>query len=183
MRATLYRSLNDKEMARTNYQLILKLRPDDGEALSQVGFLSWQMNDFEAAANAFATHAVDDVDSWLWLQLANVRLGRALSDYHDGLSSRYWPAHLVRFYRGALSETDLLTAADDAQMGRLPGKIKYAHALCNAHLFAGLWRVVHGDQAGATPLLKTAVEKCDGLVAENLAKGELAKMATGEKAP
>jgi hypothetical protein len=32
-------------------------------------------------------------------------------------------------------------------------------------------------------LLKTAVEKCDGLVAENLAKGELAKMATGEKAP
>jgi tetratricopeptide (TPR) repeat protein len=180
-RAALYLALNDKEMARANYRLLLKFRPNDGSIWGVIGWLSWQMGDFQATAGAFASMANGDVHSWLWLQLANMRLGRPLSDYSDGISAGAWPAFLVRFYRGILTEADLLTAASDAEAGSLPGKTKYDHAVCDAHLYAGLWRVVHDDQAGAAPLLKTAVKKCAGTIAENIAQTELAKMAPGEK--
>ena len=75
-----------------------------------------------------------------------------------------------------------MAAASDAETGNQPGKVKYDRALCDAHLYAGLWRIVHDDQAGAAPLLKTAVDKCAGSIAEDIAQAELAKMAPGDKA-
>lgn len=181
-RAKLYDSLNEKEKARTDYQLLLKIRWNDADALARIGWLSWQMNDFESAASAFAPHGGHDLHSWLWLQLVNVRLGRPLSEYRDGISGRFWPAHLVRFYRGVLTEENILKAASDAEIGNLPGKIKYDYAICNAHFYAGMWRVVHGDRVGAAPLLKTAVEKCAGLTFKDIARTELARTKVEEKA-
>jgi lipoprotein NlpI len=181
LRIRIYASLNDDEKTLADYRQLMKLRPHEYSYRMNVGWLSWQLNDVAASASAFEPYSRRTLDAWLWLQLANVRQGKPVDDYKEESYVKSWPAHVARFYRGTISESDVLAAASAAQKEKSAGS-QSKRANCDAYFYTGMWRVVHGDQAGAAPLLQNAVDSCEGLVNRRFARAELAKMTSGEKA-
>jgi tetratricopeptide (TPR) repeat protein len=173
-RAATYIALGNFEMAYADYGTLLKLRPHDYSTRMIFGWMSWQLGQFQSAADAFYYFEKTKTEAWLWLQLANVRLGKPVDDFTDassalGLSvmraNKIWPRPMARFFQGNLSEADALGAAPE-------------NDVCAAHIYAGLWRLVHNDHAGAETLLKVAENKC-GKDGEywRIADAELAKLS------
>jgi tetratricopeptide (TPR) repeat protein len=151
-RISSYLAVNEPEKALADYETLRKMRPYDYDILVNTGFLDWQLDRPEAAADAFAYFApINSPVSWIWLQLANTRLGRPMTEFKEGSGTRNWPVEVARFYLGRLSEDDVLQKARD---------IGTPQAFCTANLLTGLWRRVHHDEAGAAPLLQAALEKC-----------------------
>lgn len=168
-RSAAYLDLGDIENTLSDYREMRKLRPQDHEILMNFGWLSWQLGKIEDSANAFAEFSGTDMNSWLWLQLSNARLGKSLMDYSEGVRSRDWPGPIARFFRGSISDSELLQAASsDSQ-------------ICAAHLYVGLWRTVQQDRAAAVPSLKSALGKCgEGSPYWRLARATLKDVAPGE---
>ena len=170
-RISTYLAANDLEKALADYEALRGLRPHDYQILMNVGMLNWQLGHIEASADAFSYFAQIDAYAWLWLQLANVRLGRPLTEHEKIAATGLWPGPLLRFFEGQFSETQVLEAA---QVASNPG------AICAANLYLGLWRSVHQDQAGAVPLLQAAIEKCGpGLATWRVARFERDRAAAG----
>jgi tetratricopeptide (TPR) repeat protein len=173
-RISAYLASADLEKALTDYESLRRLRPHDYDILMNIGWLNWQLNHIEASADAFFYFAQVDPYCWLWLQLANVRQGKPMTEYTEDAEARKWPGHLPRFYRGHLSESDVLEAAKS---------IKGRNALCFGYAFTAMWRVVHNDQTGATPLLQSATEQCaKGSPYWNIVRAELNKVTSGDGA-
>jgi tetratricopeptide (TPR) repeat protein len=167
-RISAYLASDDVEKALADYGTLRKLRPHDYSILMNIGWLNWWLNHIEASADAFSYFSQSDPYSWLWLQLANVRLGRPMTSYAETVEARKWPGHLPRLYLGHLPESSVLDEAKDIQS---------PNALCYAYFFTAMWRVVHDDHAGATPLLQTSTEKCvKGSTYWNIARAELGKI-------
>lgn len=168
-RSLTYQAVGDLENALSDYRQMRRLRPRDHEILMNFGWLSWQLGKIEDSANAFAEFSGTDTNSWLWLQLSNVRLGKPLMDYSEGVRSRDWPGPVVRFFRGSISDSELIQAASsDSQV-------------CAAHLYVGLWRTVQQDRVAAVPPLKSALGKCgEGSPYWRLARAALKDVAPGE---
>lgn len=160
-RSATYLAIGDFENALSDYRELRRLRPQDYSILMNFGWLSWQLGKIEDSANAFAIFSNVETNSWAWLQLANIRLGRSITGYNEGGASQKWPGHLIRFFQGNLSEVDVLQAA------------KAEDQECAGYSYAGLWRVVHSDKSGAAALLKTAFQKCG----ENSPYGRIARTA------
>ncbi len=172
-RIKFYLANNEFEKAADDYDKLLTLRPFDYDVALNDGLLNWQLNRIENSASAFL--AVSEVSpySWSWLQLSNIKLGKPMTEYKETFDNSKWPGLLPRFFQGHTSEADVLKAADDTGNNG---------SICTARLLTGMWRVVHNDQAGAVPLLKTAVEKCNkGSPNERIALNELEKIAAGTK--
>jgi Flp pilus assembly protein TadD len=174
-RAATYIALGDFEMAYADYGTLLKLRPHDYSTRMIFGWMSWQLGQFQSAADAFYYFEKTKTEAWLWLQLANVRLGKPMGQFTDdsealGLSvmraNGIWPRPMARFFQGSISEADALSAAPEKEV-------------CAANIYAGLWRLVHNDGPGAETLLKVAENKC-GKEGEywRIAHTELARMST-----
>jgi tetratricopeptide (TPR) repeat protein len=172
-RAAIYIALNERAKALADFEKLRELRPRNLNTLMNIGWLNWQVGNIEEAAKDFKFFALIDHYSWLWLQLANVRLGRPMDDFSEDVASRKWPGQVARFFRGHLSESDVLEAA--AATGG-------ADSICAGNILTGLWRVVHGDQAGAAPLFQAAKTKCPSTSTyQHIADSELEKTASAEK--
>jgi tetratricopeptide (TPR) repeat protein len=170
-RISAYLAINDPEKAWTDYETLRKLRPLDGNFAKQQGWLSWRLNKLESCAEAFGQFSKVNVEAWIWLQLANVRLGRPASDPLNEQWTRSWPGNVARFFQGELSDAQILAEA----------KVKGEHDLCLANMYVGMWRAVHGDTASAETSLKGASEKC-GEPYRGISRAELNKLAAGTKA-
>jgi lipoprotein NlpI len=156
VRATTYIALENFEKAYDDYGTLLKLRPYDYSTRMIFGWVSWQLGKFQSAADAFYYFAKVKPEAWLWLKLANARLGKPVADFTDDGSAldlsamqvaRIWPRPVVRFFQGSISEADALDAAPN-------------RSICEANIYVGLWRLVHSDQSGAETLLEVAKAKC-----------------------
>lgn len=172
-RISAYLATNDLEKALADYDRLRALRPADFDIAMNDGYLNWQFNRIQDSAEAFRTYAEFNKFSWAWLQLANIRLNRPMTGFKEDFESRKWPGHIPRFYLGHVSETDVLKAAEDTGNPR---------SVCDAHVMTGMWRVVHDDRSGATPLLKIATEKCPkDSPFWRIARSELEKIEAGGK--
>ena len=179
-RISIYLVNNDREKALAELQALSKLRPDNLDVLMNIGMLNWQQGDTEASARAFQPFSDRIIQSWLWLQLTNLRLGKPLGDFREDIFSRWWPGPLARFYRGSLSETALLSEAEDAHTGNNASRAKNTEARCNAFFFAGMWRIARGE-TGAAPLLQNSIEACgETSMNSKIARFELDRLADRE---
>jgi tetratricopeptide (TPR) repeat protein len=170
-RISAYLAINDPEKALADYDKLRALRPNDFDIAMRDGWLNWQFNHVEISADAFRTFSEKNAFSWAWLQLSNIRLDKPMTAYKEEFESMKWPGHIPRFFLGHLSEAEFLKAAEFGN----------SSSVCEAHIMTGLWRVVHNDRAGATPLLKIAAGKCEkDSPYGRIIRSELEKIAPGE---
>lgn len=132
------------------------------------GLVEWELGRYPAASEAFSFLADKGyTDAWQWLQLANIKQGKAGTNF-AGLSlvdgSKYtsgipyqWPGPLMSFYAGKKSEEDVLKSMKDDYASQ--------STECEGNFYLGEWHLVHGDAAGAKLLLQKTVNACS---AENI---------------
>jgi len=173
-RAAVYVALGDFEKAKADYAALLKLQPRDYSTRMIYGWMSWQLGQFQSAGEAFYYFSNTKTEAWLWLQLANVQLGKPVDDFKGNASmiyatsarefARSWPVPMARFFKGEISEADALSAAPDRDV-------------CSANIYLGLWHLVHKEQQQARGSLDAAEAEC-GKSGEywRIAHAELAKM-------
>jgi hypothetical protein len=90
---------------------------------------------------------------------------RVLSEGLVNLSARAWPAPVLRYMQGGLSEAALLEAAVSKRQQT------------EAHAFIGLVRVQAGDRAGAREHLRWSTENgSPGSIAGDVARSALARL-------
>lgn len=166
-----YLANDESEKAWADYQTLRKLRPLDIDLAKEYGWLSWWLNKPESSAEAFGLYAKKNVEAWVWLQLANVRLGRSMGEPLNERWTRNWPGNVARFFQGEVSEAQLLADAKD----------KGESDVCLANMYVGMWRAVHGDTASAQTSLTAASEKC-GQPYKGISRAELDKLAAGSRA-
>jgi len=173
-RIVLYNFGGMLEKALADYETLNRLRPHDYSTVMNMGRTNWFLDRPEASAEAFAVFSQNHY-AWLWLQVAHVRLGKPVDAMPSEITAATpWPAPAVRFYHGELSEAEMLTAAANSN----------AAGVCQGNLFAGLWRRVHDDSAGAKPLFAAAFNTCPkGTSNWETAKRELNRPNAGTKAP
>ncbi|MBA2587760.1 MAG: hypothetical protein H0U98_03950 [Alphaproteobacteria bacterium] len=151
-RISIYLLNGQLENALADFNALNRLRQGDFATLMNIGRLNWYLGHTEASAAAFESFDPSSHMAWIWLQLANVRLGKKAGEFPDNSAAAFWPAPVARFYAGHISEAELLKIAADE---------KATTAVCEGNVFAGLWRGVQGDQTGARPLLEAAMKTCD----------------------
>jgi lipoprotein NlpI len=128
------------------------------------GLLEWALERYNEAGEDFKAAADDGYSyAWLWQQMVNLKLGRPVTSYR-GMSAAIpgehrrvkiqtgWPETVVDFYLGTATEQDVFDAVGEAaaQTGRA----------CEANFYVAEWRELHGDAAGARPLLQKAAQDC-----------------------
>lgn len=127
------------------------------------GLVAWELGRYPAASEAFAELSDRGyTDGWLWLQLANIKQGKALTKYAgvkraDGTIlisgiPYWWPGPLMSFYAGSKTEADVTQGMD--------GDFASKDAECRGNLFLGEWHLAHGDAGGAKILLDKARNAC-----------------------
>jgi tetratricopeptide (TPR) repeat protein len=144
------------------------------------GLMAWEMERYPDAAAAFSELADKGYyDGWFWLQLANIKQNKAVTKYSgvhladgsiviSGIPYR-WPGPAMSLYAGDKTESDVLNAMESDFASR--------NTECQGNFYLGAWRLVHGDAAGAKPLLQKAVDVCEkGNVEERMAVFELKKL-------
>jgi lipoprotein NlpI len=128
------------------------------------GLLEWALERYNEAGEDFKAAADDGYRyAWLWQQMVNLKLGKPVTSYrgtsvavpgeHRRLKIRGgWPEAIVDFYLGDATEKDVFDAVGEstAQAGRA----------CEANFYLGEWRDLHGDVAGARPMLQKAAQDC-----------------------
>jgi tetratricopeptide (TPR) repeat protein len=150
-RVAIYLASGEFEKAAADYDKLHSLRPFDYDVAFEDGLLNWQLNHIETSASAFGAISAVSPYSWSWLQLANIRLGKPMTEFKETDDNKNWPGPIPRFFQGHASESDVLKAAEQGGNKR---------NLCVAQLLTGMWREVHGDREGAMPLLKAAADNC-----------------------
>lgn len=178
-RISVYAALNENEKVLDEYAALLKIRPRDIETLFDLGQFSWRMDRADIAAKAFEPYSKQILYFWLWQQLAHVRLGMPVSDYNQAIVLDQWPGLLVRFYRGTMTETETLNAAKDAQSRNVKPS---PDAACDSLFYVGMMRVARGDRAGARPLLQKLTDICKAALYLGVARSELAKANSEQRA-
>jgi len=163
-RASTYIALGEFDHAYADYDALVKLRPYDHDIRTTFGRMSWQAGQFERVVLAFQDFAKLRTEDWLWLQLANVKLGKSIDafDPTDDISNtdtgqyanpsvmeaaKRWPNPMARFFKGEVTEQDAISAAPDGRH-------------CQAEVYASLWHVAHGEYRLAEPLLISAQKMC-----------------------
>lgn len=163
-RAFAYIAAGDKDKALADADAIQNKKPDDLQANIQRGMLNWVLERYPQAAEAFSKPAEAGYPyGWLWQQLANIRQGRGVTPFHGisvGLAGLHrkvtsgygWPDTVVAFYSGGRSEDEVMKAVKEAGENEAN--------LCEANFYLAEWHLVHGDNAGARPLLTHAASDC-----------------------
>jgi lipoprotein NlpI len=134
--------------------------------------VNWQLRRYDDAASFFERISNENHSpyGWLWLQVANLKLGKALTYPGAAQPARnIWPQPIVSFYQGDITEEELFKAVEetDASGGEV----------CEANFYAGEWRLLHGDTAGAQALIQKAADSCPKTHPEyRMAKFEKAKL-------
>lgn len=173
-RIAIYLFNNMLEKAVADFDTLNRLRPHDYPTVMSLVRLNWYLDRPEASAAAAADFSTDP-RTWLWLQLAHVRLGKPVDAIPSGITQESpWPAPAMRFYHCDLNEADMLSAAANSK----------DIGVCEGNLFAAMWRRVHDDSSGARPLFYAALNSCKKETNNwAAAKRLLDKLNAGTKSP
>jgi len=151
-------------------KIALRTFPENPRIFFESGLLNWQLRRYEDALKDFSRGG-SDATSWLWQQLANVRLGKPVSPYgKDLVDEKIWPNPLVAFYLGKSDVQAVLTSAQQSQ----------GPEACEAAFFVGQWHLAHGDTIAGKPLMQKAASDCRSDPSKlRISKFELEKIPEG----
>ncbi|MBW8709243.1 MAG: tetratricopeptide repeat protein [Alphaproteobacteria bacterium] len=150
-RISLYLATNDYEKTLADYEVLRKQRPRDYEFLMNVGYLNWLLGRYEPSAEVFSRYSERVMYSWLWLQVASLKMDKPMTEWKGQLRAG-WPTPLIAFYMGKLPESDVLERAKDFES---------INGLCSADILLGIWHAVHHEDMGATTRLQSALDSCN----------------------
>lgn len=181
-RSFAYVAAGQPDKALEDLSLLQKKKPNDDLIGFQAGLVNWQLGRYKAAAASFTPAAENDGNpyAWLWLQLANVKLGQPITPFHLNnyavagvhirkADPRYvWPGPILSLFAGEKGEDSVITAVKT--QGNSEG------AACEANFYLAEWRKLHGDAEGAAPLMARAAAECpNGYIELPMAKFEMRK--------
>lgn len=117
-----------------------------------IGLVNWTLGRPDDAAKGFAEIIKDSKSqyAWLWLKLSDTKRKSETEAVQTPLSTYYWPGPLVDLYRGKKTEADVQDDVKDYGDSQS----------CEAIFYTAEWRLIHGDTAGAKPMLQKAVSDC-----------------------
>lgn len=159
-RAFAYVDLEQPDKALADMTALQRKRPNDSTIAFERGMVEWQLKDYPEASAAFLSAYSSGITyAWLWLQLSNIKDGKSVENYvhrlifipqlNMRLRSGAWPDPIASFYAGEKSEEDVFQAAGESQ-----------GSTCEANFYLAEWRMVHGDKAGAKPMMEKAIQDC-----------------------
>lgn len=167
-RAFAYIAAGQPDKALLNLSALQKTFSGDASLGFARGLVNWQLGRYDDAAAAFSPIAEEGYTSaWLWLQLANIKQGKPETIYSAPIYTaaapiewrKYrhgipydWPGPLMSFYFGDQSEDDVVKA--------VTGKSESEASVCEANFYRAEWHLVHGDPAGAKPMMQRAADDC-----------------------
>jgi tetratricopeptide (TPR) repeat protein len=156
--------LKNQDAARRDIAAAIAIKPNAGIYEFSARSL-WNDGDFAAAGRDFLharqlTGKRDSVSYYLalWYAISAQRGGgfdaAAFDQAAAPLDLDEWPGALIDFFRGKTAEAKVYRAAqaDDAT--------KANERKCEADFYIGEGRLIHGDAAGAKPLLQLAADDC-----------------------
>jgi tetratricopeptide (TPR) repeat protein len=173
-RSLAYGNAGDAPKAMADIAAVKEKFPKAAQFDFVIGLLDWQLRQYAEASGSFSRALASPKDhayAWLWLQLANVKLGKPVSA--EGAASfdrNAWPAPLVSFFQGKVTRDEVFDIAAQAKGADGPGKI------CEANFYLGEWQVVHDSPSDAKTLIQKAAENCPRTFLErNMGRQEIAK--------
>lgn len=137
--------------AHADYEMDTRLRPEHARAHLDLGIVRALEGDRDGAIESLAKAvalAPDDVYGPLWL----AGVGGPRDPLERVADSKKWPAPIVRFYLGKLSQEELL-----AEAKRAPAPKEQNEHLCEATTFAALEAEHAGDPARARALYEASI--------------------------
>jgi len=170
--------LDDRARTIQAYETMLRLDPDDSQALNNIGFNYWQQGDFERAGEYYRrARAADPTESMYaanvgaaWANLGDYEKAdsayAALDEMTGGAEYDVWRA-LFEYETGNEEAARAKLAAMAAQKASQPGAVGAAKELL------GRLDLVHGRLSSAAPLLDeaTALQVQRGDAAASLESG------------
>lgn len=151
-RAFAYVADGHGDQALADLQKVREKRPKNFRINFLIGVVNWTIGRPDDAAIAF-TETIKLIRSdyaWLWLKLSDAKRKKETANVSPPLSTYYWPGPLVDLYQGKKDEADVLDGVKD-----------YGDSEnCEAVFFMAEWRLIHGDSAGAKPMLQKVVSDC-----------------------
>lgn len=177
-RARVYLATGAYGQAIADDSAALALTPDRAPVLYDRGrgyLYSGQAEKAEADFRQALALDPREIGPALWLVLAERRGGEPnAAPTGPSPTGREWPAPLLRFFTGELSQAELIAAAADPQPATQAGR------LCEANFYAGEAALAKGDKASAQGLLRAAAEGClRGSIEWEGARAELAGLGAG----
>jgi tetratricopeptide (TPR) repeat protein len=158
-RAAIYRVKGDLDRAIADYDAAIRLDPDEAQfyynrGITKVfkGLSPAALADFKRAAELKPRSAY--VALWIDILDRRSNLPSELAAHAAQLDMNRWPAPIVRLYLGQATQSEVLTAAADAD-----GKIK-TEQLCIAYFFGGELALVQGAKDEAARLFRLTVADC-----------------------
>ena len=157
-RAIAYNGKKDYQRALQDLQHAVQLSPRQANILGNRGVTHFYLGQLKAAENDLVLSVQltpTDPYSVLWLYVVSAKSGGnasvELRKNSTALRSRGWPRPLIQMYLRALTPSDVLALAKDAD-----AKIN-SKQLCQAYFFLGEDALVHGRSMEARKLFHDAV--------------------------
>jgi lipoprotein NlpI len=171
-RGDAYVDKGDLILALQDYDEAIRRAPGDVDAYRSRGYLHFYSGDFVPAADDLSRVVRaerDDLYARLWAFLAAARGDAATAAKSLAAAaaqpSPAWPAPVVEMFLDKRTVEATLSAA-----GTPPQR-------CEAQFYAGEWKLLHGDKAGAVTTLEAAATTCPKTFIEYKgAKAELKRL-------
>jgi lipoprotein NlpI len=181
-RSFAYVATNQPDKALADIATLQTSKPANVGLSFQRGLVEWQIGRYGDAETSFAKAAdIGQPFAWLWQQIALLKQGKAISIYHEAeftdvfgrhykISAKNgWPTPVISFYSGAHGEDTVLSALGQENVS--------AGMTCEGNFYVAEWRLLHGDKAGAKPLMEKAAGDCPAeYIEQRMAKFELEKL-------
>jgi tetratricopeptide (TPR) repeat protein len=154
-RASAYLATGQVENAFADLNIAHLKYPNDYLMDFQTGLVAWQLGRYDDARAVFVRHTKRYSNAWLWLQLANAKLGMPPVSIEDTkFDAKQWPNPLKALYAGQIDADAVLKAQRESPAAGAEA--------CDANFYVGQWRLVHGEIVAGKPLMQKAAEVCDG---------------------
>jgi len=154
-RGDAYADKGDVALALQDYDEALRRAPGDADTYRSRGYAHFYAGDFPAAARDLARVVAaepDDVYAMLWAYLAAARSDatRAKESLPASAANANpaWPHPVLELLAGASTVEATMAAAQSPSQR------------CEAQFYAGEWKLLQGDRAGATAAFKAALDAC-----------------------
>ena len=123
----------------------------------EIGIAQFQLGQADQAASLFAQSPGNPGYAWLWLAMADAKLGKPIpSDPPSRLGADQWPYAIVQAFLGKVKEDTARASIDDGN----PDPATRLGRMCEADFYFGEWRLLHGDAAAGKPMIEDAAQIC-----------------------
>jgi lipoprotein NlpI len=185
--ATAQFHIRDLVAAKRTLDTGLRLQPRSVHLHRLAGNIAFVNEQWAEAVSRFRFAATGDPDrtqasyAQIMLWLAEARAGVAEPELIERQSPGGWPVPLMQYLRGVFTETDIVEAVElGAKEDETPGR---QERLCEALFYVGHARWARGERDVALSYFTAVVNlKVVYFVEHDLARAEIAKMATAKKA-